>query len=519
MDVTKSNIVDKYPLCQAVITAAKQAGYSYTEDANGYMQEGFGTFDLTIKDGKRCGTGKAYMQAVKKRKNVDIFLKSQVQKIIIKNKTAKGIEITNKNRKEEIFADREVIISCGSINSPQLLMLSGIGNASELQKLNIEVIHNLPGVGKNLQDHLEIYTQFKCIQPVSLYSLFNNPMVKVYQGIQWFLFKKGMLSHTHLEAGGFVRSSEDYDRPNLQFHFFPSLVINHGLGKPDCHAFQFHTSPNRPTSRGWIKLRSPNPNDYPIIQFNYLETEDDRKQMRDSVRIARNIFFQDAFKPYLGEEISPGIDKKSDEDLDEVIRNNADTAYHPSCTNKMGVDQMSVVDSETKVYGIENLRVVDSSIMPNIISGNIHAATLMIAEKASDLILDKQEAEPIDVEYYQSNCDLVLESTIESLFITEKTWKPIVFQKPFLVWGGQGIHAKLKDLGFELYDELFDYSFDGGVFDPNWRRLNRLSDSIESYMQMEPDIFAKKIKTVKDKIVFNYNHYCELFDVEQSKRI
>jgi len=388
LHVSKSNIADTNPLYQSVIKAAEQAGYPFTEDANGFMQEGFCTFDFTVKDGIRWGTGKAYMQTVYKRKNVDIFLKSQVQKIIIKNKTAKGIEITNKNRKEEIFADREVIISCGSINSPQLLMLSGIGNASELQKLNIEVIHNLPGVGKNLQDHLEIYTQFKCIQPVSLYSLFNNPLVKVYQGMQWFLFKKGMLSHTHLEAGGFVRSSNDYDHPNLQFHFFPSLVINHGLGKPDCHAFQFHTSPNRPTSRGWIKLRSPHSTDYPIIQFNYLETEEDRRQMRDSVRIARNIFFQEAFKSYLGEEISPGLDKQSDKDLDEVIRNNADTAYHPSCSNKMGVDSMSVVDPETKVYGINNLRVVDSSIMPNIISGNIHAATLMIAERASEFILD-----------------------------------------------------------------------------------------------------------------------------------
>ena len=402
LHVSKSNIASTNPLFRSVIKAAQQAGYPFTEDANGFMQEGFCTFDLTIKDGKRCGTGKAYMQEVYKRKNIDIFLKSQVQNIIIENKTAKGIELLINNQKEEIFAGREVIISCGSINSPQLLMLSGIGNASELQKLNIDVIHNLPGVGKNLQDHLEIYTQFKCIQPVSLYSLFNNPLVKIYQGILWFLFQKGKLSHTHLEAGGFVRSSNDYDHSNLQFHFFPSLVINHGLGKPDCHAFQFHATPNRPTSRGWIKLRSSNPTDYPIIQFNYLETEEDRKQMRDSVRISRKIFSQDAFKPYLGEEISPGIDKQSDEDLDEVIRNKAETAYHPSCTNKMGVDQMSVVDPETKVYGIENLRVIDSSIMPNIISGNINAATLMIAEKASDLILGKQEAEPIDVEYYQA---------------------------------------------------------------------------------------------------------------------
>ena len=401
LHVTKSNIANKNFLYKSVIMAAQQAGYPFTEDANGFMQEGFCTFDFTVKDGTRWGTGKAYMQEVYKRKNVDIFLNTQVQKIIIENKTAKGIEIINNNKKEEIFAGREVILSCGSINSPQLLMLSGIGNASELQKLNIEVVHNLPGVGKNLQDHLEIYTQFKCTQPVSLYSLFNNPLVKIYEGIQWFLFKKGQLSHTHLEAGGFIRSSNDYDYPNLQFHFFPSIVINHGLGKPDCHAFQFHASPNRPTSRGSIKLRSSNPIDYPIIQFNYLETEEDKKQMRESVRISRNIFYQEALKQYIGKEISPGIEKESDEDLDEVIRNKAETAYHPSCTNKMGVDQMSVVDPETKVYGIEKLRVVDSSIMPNIISGNINAATLMIAEKASDLILGKQEADPIEAEYYQ----------------------------------------------------------------------------------------------------------------------
>lgn len=400
--VSKSNIINTNPLYQAVIKAAEQAGYPFTEDANGFKQEGFCTYDFTVKDGKRCGTGKAYMKAVTKRKNVNIFLKSQVQKVIVENKIAKGVEVLINGQKKTIYAGLEVIISCGSINSPQLLMLSGIGNASELQKLGINIICDLPGVGKNLQDHLEIYTQYKSTQSVTLYSLFNNPLVQIYEGMKWFLFKKGMLSHTHLEAGGFVRSSNDFDYPNLQFHFFPSLVINHGLGKPDCHAFQFHVSPNRPTSRGWIKLRSSNPSDNPIIQFNYLETEDDRKQMRDSVKIARNIFLQEAFKPYLGKEISPGMDKQSDEELDDVIRNKADTAYHPSCTNKMGIDQMSVVDSETKVYGVNNLRVVDSSIMPDIITGNINAATIMIAEKASDLILGKQEAKPIDVDYHQA---------------------------------------------------------------------------------------------------------------------
>jgi len=400
--VTKSNITEKNPLCQAVITAAQQAGYSFSKDANGYMQEGFGTYDLTAKDGKRFGITKAYMQEVFNKKNVDVFVNSYVQKIIIEDKTAKGVEFVVRGKHSKIYAGREVILSCGSINSPQLLMLSGIGDASELKKLNIAIVHDLPGVGKNLQDHLEIYTQYKSIRPVTLYSLFNNTFLKIYSGLQWFLFKKGLLARTHLEVGGFVRSSNDYDHPNIQMHFFPSLVINHGLGKPTCHAFQLHANPSRPTSRGWIKLRSSDPTDRPIIQFNYLETEVDRRQMRDCVRISRNIFSQEAFKSYLGEELSPGINKQRDEEIDEVIRNKADTAYHPSCTNKMGVDQMSVVDPETKVYGIENLRVVDASIMPDILSGNLHAATIMIAEKASDLILGKQEAEPIEAKYYQT---------------------------------------------------------------------------------------------------------------------
>ena len=400
--VSKSNIVNINPLYKAVINAAAQAGYPYTEDANGYKQEGFCTFDFTVKNGQRYGTNIAYIQNIRKRKNIDFFLKAHAQKIIIENKIAKGVEIIHKGKKEIIYSNLETIICSGSINSPQLLMLSGVGDSKELRQLGIKVVHDLPGVGKNLQDHLEIYTQYKNIQPYSLYSLFNNPFVKVYEGIKWFLFKKGKLSRTHLEMGGFVRSSNNYDHPNLQFHFFPSLVIDHGLGKPNCHAFQFHISPNRPSSRGWIKLRSSNPNDKPIIQFNYLETEEDRKQMRDSVRISRKIFSQESLKNYVGTEISPGIDKQNDEELDEVIRNKSETAYHPSCSNKMGVDNMAVVNQETKVYGINNLRVVDSSIMPNIISGNINAATIMIAEKASDLILGKQELEPIEVGYYQA---------------------------------------------------------------------------------------------------------------------
>ena len=402
LQVSKSKINEKFPLYQAVIEAAKEAGYPYTEDPNGFMQEGFCTYDLTIKDGKRCGIGKAYLNEALKRKNVDIFLQSQVQKIIIEDKVAKGIEVTIKGKKEKIFAGKEVLISCGAINSPKLLQLSGIGDAKDLQQVGIQVIHNLPGVGKNLQDHLEIYVQHECKKPVTLYGLFNNPFKKLYHGAQWFLFKKGLLTHSHLELGGFVRSSTDFDHPNIQFHFFPSLVINHGLKNPDKHAFQFHASPNRPTSRGWVKLRTSNPNDLPVIQFNYLETEEDRQQMRDCVKISRKILSQKSFQEYLGKEIRPGIDIQNDDELDEIIRNTSETAYHPSCSNMMGIDSMSVVDADTKVYGISNLRIVDSSILPDSVSGNLNASTVMIAEKASDIILGKPEAEPVEVDFYKA---------------------------------------------------------------------------------------------------------------------
>ena len=402
LQVSKSKINEKFPLYQAVINSAMEAGFPYTEDPNGFKQEGFCTFDLTIKDGKRCGIGKAYLKKASKRSNVEIFMQAYVQKIIVENKEAKGIDVIIKDKKEKIFAGKEIIVSCGSINSPKLLQLSGIGDAEELQQIGIQVIHNLPGVGKNLQDHLELYVQHECKKPVTLFGLFNNPLMKVYHGAQWFLFKKGLLAHSHLELGGFVRSSTDFDHPNIQFHFFPSLVINHGLENPDKHAFQFHASPNRPTSRGWVKLRSSNPKDEPIIQFNYLETEGDRKQMRDCAKISRKIFSQKSIQEYLGKEIRPGINIQSDDELDEVIRNTSETAYHPSCSNKMGIDNMSVVDPETKVYGISKLRVVDSSILPDIVSGNLNASTVMIAEKASDMILGKPEKELEEIDFFEA---------------------------------------------------------------------------------------------------------------------
>lgn len=256
----------------------------------------------------------------------------------------------------------------------------------------------MPGVGKNLQDHLEIYIQHKSKIKDTLYNLSTNYLTQTIEGIKWFLLKKGMLTYSHLEVGGFVKTSEKYKHPNIQLHFFPSLVINHGLTNPSFDGFQFHASPNRPKSRGFVEIKSNNYLDDPKIQFNYLEHEEDLQQMRDSVKIANKIFKQESMKKYLGEQLRPGYDV-TDNELDDIIRNTADTAYHPSCTNKMGTDSMSVVDEETKVYGVENLRVIDSSIMPDILSGNLNAGTIMIAEKAADMILGKEET-PIEADYY-----------------------------------------------------------------------------------------------------------------------
>ena len=400
LKVNRSKINYKFPLFQAVLNAAKESGFELYDDSNGYKKEGFGTFDVTIDGGKRYGAGRAYLDNVKNNSNVDIFTHSNVSKILFKNKVAIGVEVLINNKKEIYYANKEILLSAGSINSPKLLQLSGIGNAIHLKNHGIEIIHDLPGVGENLQDHLEIYIQHKSKKKETLYGLSSNYLKQCTEAMKWFLFKRGMLAHSHLELGGFAKSSEKYLHPNIQFHFFPSLVMNHGLTNPSFDGFQFHASPNRPKSRGFVKIRSNDSNDDPIIQFNYLKEEEDLIQMRDSVKIANQILKQPSLESYLGEQLRPGRNCTNDEELDEVIRSTADTAYHPSCTNKMGVDKYSVVNEEAKVYGVENLRVIDSSIMPDIVSGNLNAATLMIAEKTSDMILGKEE-EPIKVPYYK----------------------------------------------------------------------------------------------------------------------
>ena len=389
-------------LSKVYLEAAKEAGYEINNDMNGYKQEGFGLMDTTIFDGKRQSTSVTYLHPIKQRQNLTLITNIQVSKIIIENSVAIGVEIKNKNKLKKIFAEKEVLLSAGAINSPQILMLSGVGPEEELKNHDIKIISALNGVGENLQDHLETYVQYECTKPVTLYSSFN-PINMALIGMQWFLFKKGIAAHSNLEIGGFIRTNEMVDYPNMQYHFFPSLVIDHGRQNPSCHAFQAHVGPMRPTSRGFVKLKSSNPNDSPKIQFNYMQTEHDLNEMREGIKIARDIFHQKAFDHYRGKEISPGDNINSDDGLNNFIRSKGDTAYHPSCTCKMGNDDMSVVDQDLKVYGVEKLRVVDASIMPNIVSGNLNATTVMIAEKASDLIQNKITAEKVNIEFYKAS--------------------------------------------------------------------------------------------------------------------
>ena len=386
LKVNKSNIDKKYPLFKKVLEAAQEAGYKIFNDSNNIDNEGFGTFDVTINNGVRQSVAKAYLEPIQNRKNLRIINNIDVKKILFKNKTAIGVETIKKNITNNYLANKEVILCAGSINSPKILQLSGIGNETYLKSLGIEVINNLVGVGENLQDHLEMYIQYKSKKNETLHSLATNFLYQAIEGSKWFLFKKGRLANSHLELGGFVKSDKSYNHPNLQFHFFPYLVINHGLENPNFEAFQFHVCPNRPKSRGFVKIKTNNYKDDPKIQFNYLKHEDDLKQMREGVVIAKKILSQKALKEYVGTEIRPGKNVSNQNELDEVIKNTSESAYHPSCTNKMGEDKTSVVDQDLRVHGIQNLRVIDASVMPDIVSANLNATTIMIAEKAYDQI-------------------------------------------------------------------------------------------------------------------------------------
>lgn len=379
--------ISNNPLFDAFIEAGVQAGFPYTEDVNGAQQEGFGRFDMTINKGKRCSAAAAYLYPIlKQRRNLVCYSQAHVTKVIVQNHKAVGIEYLQRGKIKQFYARREVILAGGAINSPHLLMLSGIGPATMLQQYNIEVINDLPGVGQNLQDHLEFYMQYACKKPITLYAM-KYPIKRLQVGLQWFLTHTGLAASSHLEAGAFICNRQNVTHPDLQYHFLPSLVNNHGRDLGDGHAFQVHVGTMRPESRGYLQLASANPFIPIKIHANYLQTENDLNDLITAIPITREIFNQSAFKAYKGREIQPGTQCQTKQDMHTFIKNKVDSAYHPCGTCKMGHDEMAVVNSHAKVYGIENMRVVDASIMPSIISGNLNAATIMLAERISDFIL------------------------------------------------------------------------------------------------------------------------------------
>ncbi len=393
------------PLHAAWLEAGRQAGYPYTSDINGFQQEGFGRLDMTVGAGRRSSAANAYLRPAMKRRNLTVRTEALATRILFEDRRAVGLRYRMGDTLHEVRVRRELLVCGGSINSPQLLKLSGIGPAAELKQHGIEVIRDLPGVGENLQDHLEFYFQVACKEPITLYSsmgLWSRALI----GARWLLFKDGLGATNHFETGGFIRSRPGVPYPDIQFHFLPLAVTYDGTSMAHEHGFQAHVGPMRSKSRGWVRLASSDPRDAPKICFNYLSHAEDLMEMRAGVRLTREIFAQAAFDRYRGREIQPGADCVSDEQIDAFVRDKVESAFHPSCTCRIGRrdDPMAVVDSEARVIGIEGLRVVDSSIMPSITTGNLNAPTIMLAEKAADHILGKPLLPAAAEDYYVALC-------------------------------------------------------------------------------------------------------------------
>jgi choline dehydrogenase len=389
------------PLHAVWLAAAGEAGYPSTADVNGFQQEGFGRMDMTVADGRRCSASNAYLRPAVRRPNLKVLTHALATRILFEGRRATGLEYRRGGTTHRVRIAGELILSAGPINSPQLLKLSGVGPASELRAHDIPVVHDLPGVGENLQDHLEFYFQVACKEPISLYSsinLWNRALI----GARWLLRKDGLGASNHFETCGFIRSRPGVPYPDIQYHFLPMAVAYDGSSLAQEHGFQAHVGPMRSKSRGWVRLVSRDPLDKPRILFNYLSEPGDWTEMRACVRLTREIFSQAAFDRFRGREIQPGKDVQTDAQIDEFIRAKVESAYHPSCSCKMGgpQDPMAVVDPQTSVYGIEGLRVVDSSIMPSITTGNLNAPTIMLAEKAADHILGVKLLPPDDAPFH-----------------------------------------------------------------------------------------------------------------------
>ena len=384
------------PLFDAFFTAVQQAGFELTEDVNGRRQEGFARFDRTINRGRRISAARAFLHPVLGRENLEVRCGAFAERIDFDGKRAVGVQVGG----ETILAG-EVILSGGAINSPQLLQLSGVGNPDELASVGIEAVHELRGVGENLQDHLEVYVQYACTQPVSV-----QPALKKWKrpviGAQWLFLRSGPGATNHFEAGGFVRSNEEVSYPNLMFHFLPLAVRYDGTAPSAKHGYQVHVGPMYSDARGSVKIVSADPRVHPVLRFNYLSTAQDRREWVEAVRVARSILNQPAFDPYNGGELSPGAEVESDDDVLDWVARDAETALHPSCTCRMGHDELSVVDpTSMRVRGLEGLRVVDASVFPFVPNGNIYAPVMMVAERAADLILGNTPLAPEHVELYR----------------------------------------------------------------------------------------------------------------------
>ena len=386
----------KNPLYGAWVEAGAEAGYLKTDDCNGFMQEGFGAMHMTVKNGVRCSTANAYLRPAMGRPNLTVITHAMTRQIILEGKRAVGISYDHDGQTHQVYCNREVLVSSGPIGSPHLLQRSGIGPAEVLRKAGIGVRHDLPGVGENLQDHAEVYIQFGCKEPVTLNSKMD-PLSKLLIGLRWLLFKDGLGATNHFEAGGFIRSEKGLRWPDIQFHFLPAAMRYDGNKPIKGHGFMVLTGPNKPKSRGYVRARSADPYEHPQIQFNYLQREEDREGFRRCIRLTREIIGQKAMDRFRDGEIAPGPQVNTDEEIDAFVRENLESTYHPCGSCRMGEDDMAVVDSELRVHGIAGLRVIDSSVFPTEPNGNLNAPTIMLAERASDLVRGRKMLPASDV--------------------------------------------------------------------------------------------------------------------------
>jgi choline dehydrogenase len=388
------------PLFDAFFAAAQQAGYPLTDDVNGYRQEGFAAFDRNIHRGRRLSAARAYLHPVMDRPNLEVRCGRLASRVVFEGRRAVGVEVVHRGAREVVRAG-EVILCGGAINSPQLLQLSGVGDPGLLGGLGIDVVADLPGVGDDLQDHLEVYVQYACTQPVSMQPALrwrNRPAV----GARWLFARSGPCATNHFEAGGFVRSNENVEYPNLMFHFLPLAIRYDGSSPAGSHGYQVHVGPMNSDARGSVRITSTDPSAHPALRFNYLSTEQDRREWIEALRCARRILTQPAFDGLNGGELSPGPAVETDEQIMEWVARDAETALHPSCTCRMGEDASAVVDpASMRVHGVEGVRVVDASVMPYVTNANIYAPTMMIAEKAADLILGVEPLPPSTAAFYR----------------------------------------------------------------------------------------------------------------------